>query len=90
MALRFASRSPERLFFPTVHVHDGEVHDTADFDHALFAQGIGEEGWRSTGAPARVHLDVERTLGLVDGDAPLFKRALRGSLPNRDTWAARA
>ncbi|MCU0687081.1 MAG: hypothetical protein MUF34_33350 [Polyangiaceae bacterium] len=38
MAFRFRTRAPGRLFFPTVHVHDGEVHPTADFDHELFCQ----------------------------------------------------
>jgi hypothetical protein len=32
----FPTREPERVFFPTVHVHDGEVHPSADFDHALY------------------------------------------------------
>lgn len=38
MAFRFRTRAPGRLFFPTVHVHDGEVRPTADFDHELFLQ----------------------------------------------------
>jgi hypothetical protein len=38
MALWFPTRDPARLFFPTVHVHDGELHDTALFDHALYYQ----------------------------------------------------
>ncbi len=32
----FPMRDPARLFFPTVHVHDGEVHPVAGFDHALY------------------------------------------------------
>src|SRR5262249_32611957 len=39
MALSFLTRHPETLFFPTAHVHDGTVHPTAHFDHALYAQG---------------------------------------------------
>lgn len=38
MAFEFATRDPVRLFYPTVHVHDGEVHPMAHFDHALYAQ----------------------------------------------------
>jgi hypothetical protein len=38
MAFEFASRHPDRLFFPTVHVHDGQVHLTAAFSHALYCQ----------------------------------------------------
>ncbi len=38
MALRFPTRDPDRLFFPTVHVHDGRFHAKAKFDHALYFQ----------------------------------------------------
>ena len=38
MAFEFRSRDPERLFFPTVHVHDGKFRSRADFDHLLFMQ----------------------------------------------------
>ena len=33
MAFGFPTRTPDRIVFPTVHVHDGEVHEQADFDH---------------------------------------------------------
>jgi len=39
MAFRFPRRDPLRLYFPTVHVHDGSVHKTAWFNHYLFCQG---------------------------------------------------
>jgi len=38
MAFSFLRRDTTRLFFPTVHVHDGAVHDEAQFDHQLFYQ----------------------------------------------------
>ena len=42
MAFKFRSRlnQPENgsLFFPTVHIHDGEVHKREKFDHTLFLQ----------------------------------------------------
>ncbi len=34
MAFEFPHRDPTRLFFPTVHVHDGRVHARAEFDRA--------------------------------------------------------
>jgi len=37
IAFTFPSRDPARLFYPTVHVHDGAVHSWADFDHALYS-----------------------------------------------------
>ena len=33
-------RAAKKLFFPTVHIHDGKVHDKADFDHALYCQAV--------------------------------------------------
>lgn len=41
MAFTFPRRDPDRLYFPTVHVHDGVVHDEAQFDHQLFYQQRG-------------------------------------------------
>lgn len=42
MAFRFRSRlatgEQPTIFFPTVHIHDGEVHDREDFDHTLYLQ----------------------------------------------------
>jgi hypothetical protein len=38
MAFRFKTREKDAIYFPTLHVHDGELHERADFDHALFYQ----------------------------------------------------
>src|SRR5258708_5331771 len=35
MAFSFLRRDPHTLFFPTVHIHDGNVHPEADFDPTL-------------------------------------------------------
>jgi hypothetical protein len=82
MALRFRTRERARLFFPTVHVHDGRVHDEASFDHTLYYQSgaTGAADQRSILMPARDYA------GLVAPGAPVFRRELRGKLPNRDTW----
>jgi hypothetical protein len=85
MALRFRSRDRARLFFPTVHVHDGEVHDEARFDHALYyqhpsAETAGRLDVRSFEQPRK---DCE---GLVAKGRSVYRRELRGKLPNRDTW----
>jgi hypothetical protein len=39
MAFDFATRLSGEVFVPTVHVHDGEVHDACWFDHVVFVQG---------------------------------------------------
>ncbi len=38
MAFEFDSRDSTQLFYPTVHVHDGEFHQRADFDHIFYSQ----------------------------------------------------
>ena len=37
MAFEFPRGDTRKLFFPTVHIHDGKVHQTAGFDHACTA-----------------------------------------------------
>jgi len=36
MAFSFPRANPAELFFPTVHIHDGKVHERAKFDHVLY------------------------------------------------------
>lgn len=35
---RFQDNQASKIFFPTIHIHDGEVHDQEHFDHDLFLQ----------------------------------------------------
>ncbi len=103
MALEFVSRAPDDVFFPTVHIHDGRVHEIADFDHDLYCQlpethrlrapsdegdGMGwmhdSDDWTCSYAGARIHVDVARAAGLVEGDAPVLLRRMHGAFPNRD------
>jgi hypothetical protein len=85
MAFRFKTRAPGRLFFPTVHVHDGEVHGEAEFDHTLYVQGAEgpEVGWVTRAGDV---VDAEKSRGLVDLEAPLARRTLRGQRKNEDIW----
>lgn len=95
MAMKFPTRDPSRLFYPTVHVHDGRFHPKAKFDHALYFQTprctqrpktvpIGsfedsEVGW------AVPQKDYE---GLIVSEHPVLRRTLRGKRANEDTWIA--
>ena len=101
IALEVDTRSPEALFFPTVHIHDGTVHDKDDFDHVLYAQGAvlddraasydgpdavdGKTGFVRSKEKASTFADAARAQGLVDGNLLVHKTTLRGLLPNRDT-----
>lgn len=91
MAFEFPRRDPSRLFFPTLHVHDGEVHPHADFDHTLYYQAERAlqptvEAWTAQTSPtvAAEFVDVARCAGLVDGAAPVHRLLITGTQPNTD------
>jgi hypothetical protein len=89
MALEFPRRDVSRLFFPTVHVHDGVAHAKATFDHALYCQAIDPApGWDPSFTEARFFLSEPAfALGLVEPRERCFRRKLQGTLPNEDTYA---
>ncbi|HEX3904915.1 MAG TPA: hypothetical protein VH853_18925 [Polyangia bacterium] len=89
MAFEFPRVPGGKLFFPTVHIHDGTVHATAWFDHSLYCQAKGHpaalEGWRESPQPAGLFADVKRAQGLLDKDGHCYFKRLTGTLENRDT-----
>jgi hypothetical protein len=86
MAFRFRTRDPRRLFFPTLHVHDGRVHARAKFDHALYYQ---HPRLPSTDTGQVSPLTTNDTHGgVVTPGQPVLRRTLRGRMPNRDTYVA--
>ena len=38
MAFEFPTRDSDHLYFPTVHVHDGDYHENAGFYHTFYCQ----------------------------------------------------
>jgi hypothetical protein len=91
MAFSFRTRDPGTLFFPTVHVHDGMLHEEATFDHILYTQNEPTQVrawptafWMPSGERASSYLRVRRTQGLVDGNAPCFQASLVGTWRNSD------
>jgi hypothetical protein len=93
MALAFPSREPDKLFFPTVHVHDGRFHARARFDHALYYQQpsetkvdehivLGEPEGEVTSWVKPKHSYGE----LVDVELPMLRQKRRGKHPNADIW----
>jgi hypothetical protein len=89
MAFEFPRADAKKLFFPTVHIHDGKVHATARFDHALFCQ-VGPEAelsmfeWEESPQHAVQFMKTERTQGIVLGDAHCYRRRMRGVFKNAD------
>ena len=89
MAFEFPRADPTTLFFPTVHIHDGAVHSSATFDHALYCQVKGHVtalgDWRESRQPAGMFADIKKAHGLLDGDGHCYLKELRGTLANQDT-----
>lgn len=93
MAFEFATQEEAKLFFPTLHIHDGTVHSQEKFDHVLYTQwnshAIVQKGkslWAKSEKETRRSVTPERTAGIVNGDLPVYRRMMQGTLPNRDTW----
>lgn len=92
MALRFRTRAPDALFFPTVHVHDGQVRPRARFDHDLYCQSATTPrpplgGFSASHLPVDSIVKLERAQGLVDATLPVQRMQIRGELANEDIVA---
>jgi hypothetical protein len=90
MAFSFPRRDPRTVFFPTVHIHDGEVHKKADFDHLIYCQPRPDERlaiyrWKESYSHPAAFMKVDKTKGIILSDQRCYKREMHGSLPNRDT-----
>ncbi len=90
MAFSFPRANPAELFFPTVHIHDGLVHEQAFFDHVLYCQRDPADKWRVTDwreSPklAKTFVKLDSTKGIVTGEQHCFQLRMRGTLKNEDT-----
>lgn len=89
MAFDFPSRHPDRLFFPTVHIHDGQVHPKEEFDHSLYFQttssGLRELlKWEESPTAAVTFARAGKTHGFVDPSLHVRRGFMRGEQENRD------
>ncbi len=91
MALDFPRRNPKELFFPTVHIHDGEVHAAAEFDHTLYAQNSGPDryplsmwGWEESPEPAAAFVKVAKTEKIIEPRSHVYRKSIVGRLKNTD------
>jgi hypothetical protein len=85
MAFEFPRSDPRRMFFPTVHIHDGKVHQRAGFDHALYTQPDRMLiGWRESIRPAAMFSKVNQSQGILDGRRHIYMKELRGIFKNDD------
>jgi hypothetical protein len=77
------------LVFPTVHIHDGEVHRRAEFDHALYCQADDRRSralmdWDESPQPAGMFIDTARAEGLIDSATHCYRLRIKGSRKNED------
>ena len=91
IALEFPRRDKDRLFFPTVHVHDGELHGTADYDHHLYCQGGDAlepfvDRWDRSQSGAVWFMKVLRAKGIVLPHKFCWRRQIVGTFANVDCW----
>ncbi|HSI63170.1 MAG TPA: hypothetical protein VLE43_08620 [Candidatus Saccharimonadia bacterium] len=86
MAFSFPSFMPQALFFPTLHIHDGEIHAKAEFDHTLYAQGggINAKDWQESRGIAMQFLKCGLTGGMVLPKHHVYRRQMQGMLANGD------
>jgi hypothetical protein len=90
MAFEFPTALDTQIFFPTVHIHDGQVHERADFDHVLYCQPAGAtqlklSKWTESPKTAQNFVDVKKSAGIVLADEHCYKLPMHGMLPNKDT-----
>lgn len=91
MAMTFPSRFADRLYFPTVHIHDGEVHEKEEFDHNLYAQCATSGGrallsWEESSGNAVVFSQAGLSEGLIDPAKHVYRLSLKGELKNEDQF----
>ena len=91
MAFDFPTAQTSKVFFPTVHIHDGKIHKRATFDHVLYCQPsessrLKLSDWEESEKLASRFVDVKKSAGLIAPGEHCYKRKLRGMLANKDTF----
>ena len=91
MAFEFPTAQTAKVFFPTVHIHDGKIHKRATFDHVLYCQPsessrLKLSEWEESEKLASRFVDVKKSAGLIAASEHCYKRELRGMLANKDTF----
>jgi hypothetical protein len=89
MAFEFPRANPDKLFFPTVHIHDGKIHARAKFDHALYCQRAGNDKvdlneWEESTQPAGLFMNLTKAKGLFVAEEHCYLKQLRGQHKNED------
>jgi hypothetical protein len=72
MAFEFRTRLRDKIFFPTVHIHDGRIHESDVFDHQLYWQGRDADVWTPTmrGISSPVRTNSAERIETAGGPVP--------------------
>ena len=100
MAFEFESRLRDEIFFPTVHIHDGEVHRREAFDHTLYLQNerfdeaVGKyvnyhvkdrnTGFVRSKDVAKRYCKTDKAAGLLAPDLLVHRMQMIGRFENKD------
>jgi hypothetical protein len=95
MAFSFPSAlgAKGQVYFPTVHIHDGEVHAKEKFDHLLYAQtwpkvGLRDrDGWWESEKLASQFTSPEKSKGLIWDKGHVYRKRIVGLQKNEDIIA---
>lgn len=93
MAFSFPSADPKKLFFPTLHIHNGKVPDKEKFDHTLYFQGSRASlggGWEESPGLASSSVKCAETHGMVRPELHVLRNSMRGTFTNGDVVVALA
>ncbi|QIF03938.1 hypothetical protein [Roseimicrobium sp. ORNL1] len=85
MAFLFPSSMPQSLFFPTMHIHDGEIHAKEEFDHTLYCQGSNiDASWQESPGIAVQFVKCGLTHDMVSPKHHVHRRLMKGVQENGD------
>ena len=97
MAFKFHSRYDDRIFYPTVHIHDGTFPEVERFDHAIYSQVPASKTAAEVEAAKTSSLDevshckltdlvpASKCCGVLSEDYG-FKMEVRGRHANQDVY----
>jgi hypothetical protein len=105
MAFEFETAN-KSIFFPTLHIHDGQIHETENFDHVLYLQHAGFDNqvyayqnsnvkdkatrWIRSDRIAKQFCDIAKSAGLIEPELLIHRILILGKEPNQDTEIAAA
>lgn len=91
MAFSFPSALSDTVFFPTLHIHDGEVHPKETFDHTLYLQApasnLSRGGWTESPALAVTKVKCGLTHGMIRPELHVYRQSMLGIFDNGDVVA---